>query len=53
MSGSGNSQPSTLKSYTDSGIAAVQGVVGSLTGKYYRGPWISTIISNLKPRQPR
>jgi len=32
MSGSGNSQPSTLKSYTDSGIAAVQSVVGSLTG---------------------
>jgi len=32
MSGSGNSQPSTLKSYTDSGIAAVQSAVGSLTG---------------------
>ncbi|PUU78470.1 hypothetical protein B9Z19DRAFT_1048395 [Tuber borchii] len=32
MSGSENSQPSTLKSYTGSGIAAVQSVVGSLTG---------------------
>ncbi|CUS14119.1 unnamed protein product [Tuber aestivum] len=32
MSGTGDSQPSTLKSYANSGIAAVQGAVGSLTG---------------------
>ncbi|PWW78277.1 hypothetical protein C7212DRAFT_358273 [Tuber magnatum] len=32
ISGTGNNQPSTLKSYADSGIAAVHSVVGSLTG---------------------
>ncbi|KAL7268874.1 hypothetical protein RUND412_008488 [Rhizina undulata] len=32
MSGTGSGQPSTVKSYIDSGVAAVQGVVGSLTG---------------------
>jgi uncharacterized protein YjbJ (UPF0337 family) len=32
MSGTGDSQPSTLRSYADSGIAAVQNVIGSLTG---------------------
>ncbi|KAH0611133.1 uncharacterized protein H6S33_011560 [Morchella sextelata] len=32
MSGVDNTQPSTVKSYIDSGVAAVQNAVGSLTG---------------------
>ncbi|KAG0635910.1 hypothetical protein HOY80DRAFT_1011564 [Tuber brumale] len=32
MSGTGDNQPSTLRSYADCGIAAVQSVIGSLTG---------------------
>lgn len=35
MSGTNNNQPSTVKSYIDSGVAAVQSAVGSLTGKFY------------------
>jgi len=32
MSETGNNQPSTIKSYVDSGIAAAQNLVGSVTG---------------------
>lgn len=47
MSGIDNTQPSTVKSYIDSGVAAVQNAVGSLTGEFYPHIISSNIISLL------